>query len=36
MADAVVDEDMLRCVPNELDYPIDICRVAKGSQIQHL
>jgi hypothetical protein len=33
---ASVDEGMLRCVWNELDYHIDICRVTKGSHIQHM
>jgi hypothetical protein len=31
-----VDEDMLRCVWNELDYRIDVCRVTKGSYIECL
>jgi hypothetical protein len=26
---ANIDEDMLRCIWNELDYGIDICRVTK-------
>ena len=33
---ANVDEDMLRSVCTELDYRIDICRVTKGSHIEHL
>jgi hypothetical protein len=33
---ASVDEDMLRCVWNELDCCIDICHVTKGSHIEHL
>ena len=33
---ATVDEDMLRSVWTELDYRIDICRVTKGSNIEHL
>jgi hypothetical protein len=33
---ASVDEDMLRSVWTELDYRIDICRVTKGSNIEHL
>ena len=33
---ASVDEDMLRSVWTELDYCIDICRVTKGSHIEHL
>jgi hypothetical protein len=31
-----VDEDMLRSVWTELDCRIDICRVTKGSHIEHL
>ncbi|PNF23848.1 hypothetical protein B7P43_G13739, partial [Cryptotermes secundus] len=30
-----VDEDMLWCVWNKLDYHIDICHVTKGSHIEH-
>ena len=33
---AIVDEDMLRSVWTELDYRIAICRVIKGSHIEHL
>ena len=33
---ASADEDMLRSVWTELDYSIDICRVTKGSSIEHL
>ena len=33
---ASVDKDMLRSVWTELDYRIDICRVTKGSHIEHL
>jgi len=33
---ANVDKDMLRSVWAELDYRIDICRVTKGSHIEHL
>ena len=33
---ASVDEDMLRSIWTELDYRIDICRVTKGSHIEHL
>jgi hypothetical protein len=33
---ARVDEDMLRSVWTELDCRIDICRVTKGSNIEHL
>jgi len=33
---ASVDEDLLMSVWTELDYRIDICRVTKGSHIEHL
>ena len=33
---ASVDGDILRSVWTELDYHIDICRVTKGSHIEHL
>jgi hypothetical protein len=33
---ASVDEDMLRCVWDELDSPIHICRVREGSCIERL
>ena len=33
---ASVDEDMLRSVWTELDYLIDMCRVTRGSHIEHL
>jgi hypothetical protein len=33
---ACVDEDMLRSVWTELDCRIDICRMTKGSYIEHL
>ena len=33
---ASIDEDMLRSVWTDLDYRIDICRVTKGSRIEHL
>ena len=33
---ASVDVDMLRSVWTQLDYRIDICRVTKGSHIEHL
>ena len=33
---ARVDDYMLRSVWTELDYRIDICRVTKGSRIDHL
>ena len=33
---ASVDKDMIRSVWTELDNRIDICRVTKGSHIEHL
>jgi hypothetical protein len=33
---ASVDEDMLRCDWNELNYRIEICRVTKGKYIEQL
>jgi hypothetical protein len=33
---ASVDMDMLRCVWNESDYRIYVCRVTKGSHMEHL
>jgi hypothetical protein len=33
---ASVDEGVLWSVRTELDYPIDICRVTKGSHTEHL
>jgi hypothetical protein len=33
---ASVDENMLQCVWNELDYGIVICHVTEGSHIEHL
>ena len=33
---ASVDEDKRRSVWTELDYRIDICRVTKGSHMEHL
>jgi hypothetical protein len=33
---ASVDKDMLRSAWTELDYRIDICRVTKGSHVEHL
>jgi hypothetical protein len=35
-ATASVEKDMLRSVWTELDYCVDICRVTKGSHIEHL
>jgi hypothetical protein len=36
VAAAAADVGMLRSVWGELDYRIDICRVTKGSHIEHL
>jgi hypothetical protein len=33
---AAIDRQMLQRVWHELDYRIDICRVTKGGQIEHL
>jgi hypothetical protein len=33
---ALVDRDMLTRVWNEMEYRIDICRITKGGQIQHV
>ena len=33
---ALIDRDMLTCVWNEMDYRIDVCRIAKGGHIEHL
>ena len=33
---ALVDRDMLTHVWNEMDYRIDVCRITKRGQIQHL
>ena len=33
---ALVDRDMLTRVGNEMDYRIDVCRITKGVQIEHL
>ena len=33
---AAIDRQMLQRVLQELDYRIDICRVAKGAHIEHL
>jgi hypothetical protein len=33
---ACVDGDMFLCVWIELDCPVDICRVTKGSHLEHL
>jgi hypothetical protein len=32
---ASIEEHMLQCVWNGLDYRIDACRVTKGSHIEH-
>jgi hypothetical protein len=31
-----IDGNMLKCVWQQLDYRIDICRVTKGAHIEHL
>jgi len=31
-----ITADMLQTVWNELDYRVDVCRITKGSHIQHL
>jgi len=36
VAVALVDRDMLTRVWNEMDYRIDVCRITKGGQIEHL
>jgi hypothetical protein len=33
---ASVEEGMILCAGNEMDYHTDICRVTKGSHIEHL
>ena len=33
---ALVDRDMVTRVWNEMDYRIDVCRITKGGQIEHL
>jgi Trp operon repressor len=33
---ALVDRDMLTRVWNEMDYPIDVCRITRGGNIEHL
>jgi len=33
---ALVEGDMLTRVWNEMDYRIDVCRITKGGQIEHL
>ena len=33
---ALVDRDMLTRMWNEMDYPIDVCRITKGGQIEYL
>jgi hypothetical protein len=36
VAFAAIERQMLQRVWQELDYRIDICRVAKGGHIEHL
>jgi len=31
-----ITADMLQTVWNELDYSVDVCRIAKGAYIEHL
>jgi len=31
-----ITADMLRTVWNELDYRVDVCRITKGTHIEHL
>jgi hypothetical protein len=31
-----ITADMLQTVWNELDYRVDVCRISKGSHIEHL
>jgi hypothetical protein len=31
-----ITADMLQTVRNELDYRVDVCRITKGTQIEHL
>jgi len=31
-----ITADMLQTVWNELDYRVDVCRITKGAQIEHL
>jgi len=31
-----ITADMLQTVWNELDYPVDVCRLTKGAHIEHL
>jgi len=33
---ALVDRDMVTRVWNEMDCRIDVCRITKGGQIEHL
>ena len=35
-ATETITADMLQTVWNELDYRVDVCRVTKGSHIEHL
>jgi len=32
----IIIADMLQTVWNELDYRVDVCRIAKGAHIEHL
>ena len=31
-----LDADMLQTVGNELDFRVDVCRITKGTHIEHL
>ena len=35
-ATETITADMLQTVWNELDYRVDVCRITKGSHIEHL
>ena len=32
----IITADMLETVSNELDYRVDVCRITKGANIEHL
>ena len=35
-ATETITADMLQTVWNELDYPVDVCRITNGAYIEHL
>ena len=35
-ATETITADMLQTVRNELDYRVDVCRITKGANIEHL